>query len=46
MRVIKKNLIYITGLPEQIASEDELCKNQYFGQYGKIVEIVINKKNF
>lgn len=31
MRVIKKNLLYITGLPENMACEEELRKNYYLG---------------
>ena len=46
LRVIKKNLLYVTHLSPSIASDEQLRKSQFFGQYGKIVEIVINKKNF
>ncbi|GAX23216.1 CCR4-NOT transcription complex subunit 4 [Fistulifera solaris] len=43
MRVIRRNLVYAVGLPASIASEDVLRKPEYFGQYGKIAKIVINR---
>jgi CCR4-NOT transcription complex subunit 4 len=43
MRVIRRNLVYAVGLPPPIASEDTLRKAEYFGQYGKISKIVLNR---
>jgi len=43
MRVIRRNLVYAVGLPPSIASEDTLRKADYFGQYGKISKIVLNR---
>ena len=43
MRVIRRNLVYAVGLPPNIASEDMLRKPDYFGQYGKINKIVLNR---
>jgi hypothetical protein len=43
MRVIRRNLVYAVGLPPQVASEDTLRKADYFGQYGKISKIVLNR---
>lgn len=43
MRVIRRNLVYAVGLPPTIASEDTLRKAEYFGQYGKISKIVLNR---
>jgi CCR4-NOT transcription complex subunit 4 len=43
MRVIRRNLVYGVGLPPPIASEDTLRKAEYFGQYGKISKIVLNR---
>lgn len=43
MRVIRRNLVYAVGLPPNIATEDSLRKPEYFGQYGKISKIVINR---
>lgn len=45
MRVIRRNLIYAVGLPPSIAVEETLRKPEYFGQYGKIAKIVINRTN-
>ncbi|KAI5951095.1 NOT4 [Candida jiufengensis] len=47
LRVVQKNLVYVTGLnppcnPEELHSI--LRSDKYFGQYGKISKIVINKK--
>ena len=48
LRVVQKNLVYVTGLnppcnPEELHSL--LRSDKYFGQYGKISKIVINRKN-
>lgn len=43
-RIITKNLVYVIGLSQKIASKETLTKYEYFGQYGHIVKIVINKK--
>jgi CCR4-NOT transcription complex subunit 4 len=43
MRVIRRNLVYAVGLPPSIANEDILRKADYFGQYGKIAKIVLNR---
>ncbi|KAI5967680.1 NOT4 [Candida margitis] len=48
LRVVQKNLVYVTGLnppcnPDELHSV--LRSDKYFGQYGKINKIVINKKN-
>ena len=45
MRVIRRNLVYAVGLPPSIATEDILRKPEYFGQYGKISKIVINRNH-
>ena len=45
MRVIRRNLVYAVGLPPSIATEDILRKPEYFGQYGKIAKIVLNRTN-
>ena len=43
-RIITKNLVYVIGLSQNIACRDTLMKYEYFGQYGSIRKIVINKK--
>ena len=42
MRVLQRNLVYVTNLPLEYAKEEILVKPEYFGQYGKIKKIVIN----
>lgn len=46
LRVVQKNLVYVTGLAPT-TREDRLLEtlrgDQYFGQYGKIVKIVVSK---
>ncbi|KAF3917706.1 hypothetical protein ABW20_dc0100060 [Dactylellina cionopaga] len=47
LRVVQKNLVYVTGLNPRIREEDllqTLRGEQYFGQYGKIFKIVVNKR--
>lgn len=43
---MQKNLVYVTGLSPKV-QEDRLLEtlrgDQYFGQYGKIVKIVVSK---
>ncbi|KAK5241588.1 transcriptional repressor general negative regulator of transcription subunit 4, partial [Cryomyces antarcticus] len=46
LRVVQKNLVYITGLSPTIQQDkllETLRGDQYFGQYGKIVKIVVSK---
>ncbi len=46
LRVVQKNLVYVVGLNPRIREEDLLTTlrgPQYFGQYGKIVKIVVSK---
>ena len=43
-RIIQKNLVYIIGLSfELIKLESKLKSYEYFGQYGKINKLVVNK---
>ena len=43
-RIIQRNLVYIIGLsPELIKIEQKLKSYEYFGQYGKIIKLVVNK---
>ncbi|KAL9126753.1 MAG: hypothetical protein Q9217_004243 [Psora testacea] len=46
LRVVQKKLVYVVGLSQQ-SSEEEFLKtlrgDQYFGQYGKIIKIVVSK---
>jgi len=45
MRVIRRNLVYAVGLPPSIATEETLRKPEYFGEYGKISKIVLNRNH-
>ena len=41
IRIIQKNLIHVQGLPKSLANADILKSNEYFGQYGQIVKILV-----
>ncbi|PSN73683.1 hypothetical protein BS50DRAFT_515170 [Corynespora cassiicola Philippines] len=46
LRVVQKNLVYVTGLTPTIREDrllDTLRGGDYFGQYGKIIKIVVSK---
>ena len=45
VRISQKNLVYVIGLSHNIAKEETLLKNEYFGQYGHITKIVVYKNN-
>ena len=36
-------MVYIVGLPKNIASQDILTSDPYCGQYGKVVKVVIKE---
>ena len=42
-RIITKNLVYVIGLSASLANKEKLIKYEYFGQYGTIIKIVVNK---
>eukprot|EP00730_Choanoeca_flexa_P007753 TRINITY_DN12386_c0_g2_i4.p1 TRINITY_DN12386_c0_g2~~TRINITY_DN12386_c0_g2_i4.p1 ORF type:complete len:1089 (+),score=194.73 TRINITY_DN12386_c0_g2_i4:47-3313(+) len=46
VRVVQKNLVYVIGLPPRIADEATLRKPDYFGKYGKILKIVVNRQAY
>ncbi|KAM7496671.1 hypothetical protein LguiA_021085 [Lonicera macranthoides] len=43
VRVIQRNLVYIVGLPLNLADEDLLQHKEYFGQYGKVLKVSISR---
>eukprot|EP00056_Hartaetosiga_gracilis_P003578 m.64971 g.64971 ORF g.64971 m.64971 type:complete len:546 (+) comp11507_c0_seq1:105-1742(+) len=43
VRVIQKNLVYVVGLPQKLADEHTLKKNEYLGRFGKIMKVVVNR---
>jgi CCR4-NOT transcription complex subunit 4 len=44
MRVLQRNLLYVTNLPLEYAREDVLARPEFFGQYGRVKKIAINNK--
>ncbi|XP_042427109.1 uncharacterized protein LOC122014761 isoform X1 [Zingiber officinale] len=42
VRVMQKNLVYITGLPANLCNESILERKEYFGQHGKVIKISIS----
>lgn len=44
-RISKSDLIYVIGLNRDSSDESELKGSQFFGQYGSVRKIVINKEN-
>ncbi|GMJ15456.1 hypothetical protein like AT3G45630 [Hibiscus trionum] len=43
VRVIQRNLVYIVGLPLNLADEDLLQGREYFGQYGKVLKVSLSR---
>ncbi|KAG5515422.1 hypothetical protein RHGRI_036465 [Rhododendron griersonianum] len=43
VRVIRRNLAYIVGLPLNLADEDLLQRREYFSQYGKVLKVSISR---
>ena len=41
-RVIQRDLVYVIGIPIDLAQEEILRRYEYFGQYGELKKIVIN----
>ncbi|KAL8150878.1 hypothetical protein V2J09_020686 [Rumex salicifolius] len=42
-RVVRRNLVYIVGLPLSLADEDLLWRKEYFGQYGKVSKVSMSR---
>ncbi|XP_012571318.1 uncharacterized protein [Cicer arietinum] len=43
VRVIQRNLVYIVGLPLNLADEDFLQHREYFGQYGTVLKVSMSR---
>ncbi|XP_054812607.1 uncharacterized protein LOC129313476 isoform X2 [Prosopis cineraria] len=43
VRVIQRNLVYIVGLPLNLADEEILQRREYFGQYGKVLKVSMSR---
>jgi hypothetical protein len=46
IRVICKKILYLIGIPYEIANEETLIKKEYLGQYGSIHKIIVNKNGY
>ena len=44
MRVINTSLIHVQGFPKNFAKKNILKSPEYFGQYGKIMKLIISEK--
>jgi CCR4-NOT transcription complex subunit 4 len=42
--VLQRNLLYVFGIANSVAKEETLRRKEYFGKYGKIVKIAVNRK--
>ena len=45
VRVLQRNLLYVVGLPLQVAKDELLKSKAYFGKFGRIVKIALGLKN-
>ncbi|VVB16680.1 unnamed protein product [Arabis nemorensis] len=43
VRVVQRNLVYVVGLPLNLADEDLLHHKEYFGQYGKVLKVSMSR---
>ncbi|KAF8051702.1 hypothetical protein N665_1682s0007 [Sinapis alba] len=43
VRVVQRNLVYIVGLPLDLADEDILQRKEYFSQYGKVLKVSMSR---
>lgn len=44
VRVLQRNLLYVVGLPVQLAKDELLRSRPYFGKFGKIIKIALGLK--
>ena len=44
LRIIKTNLIHVQSIPKTLSNIETLKSKRYFGQYGRIKDIVLSKK--
>jgi hypothetical protein len=45
MRVIQNSVIYVIGLKHEICDEELLKSKKFFGQYGEVEDVRINRTN-
>ena len=46
LRILQKNVVYVIGLSSSLANKNILSSWQFFGQYGHITKIVVNKSGY
>ncbi|XP_020253804.1 putative general negative regulator of transcription C16C9.04c [Asparagus officinalis] len=44
VRVVQRNLVYIMGMPSNLADESVLERKEYFGQYGKVLKVSVSRQ--
>ena len=44
LRIIQKNLVHVQGFPDSLADKSLLSQPEYFGQFGKILKLVVVSK--
>jgi CCR4-NOT transcription complex subunit 4 len=44
VRILQKNTLYVIGVSPSVAKEETLRRFEYFGQYGRIQSVFINKE--
>ena len=44
LRIINQNLVHIEGLPKNLLKIEILKSTKYFGQYGKIKDVILSRK--
>ena len=44
LRIIKKTLVHIHGIPKSLVKDDILKSEEYLGQYGTIVKFILSSK--
>ena len=42
-RVVQRNLLFVVGIPLRLADHDILKGPEYFGKYGKVFKIAVNR---
>ena len=45
IRILRRDLMYLTNIPEVLANAETLASFSFIGQYGRITKILVNKEN-
>ena len=43
-RIVQENLLYVIGMPQQLANEALLSSDRFFGSFGTVRKLLINKQ--